>query len=104
MNRHRWEDLCMSDDPFAWDYDGGGDSDCILSDKMVTNRKGGTCHACKGPCEPQTRNRVRSEVYDGEFMRFRWCVHCCFAMAAASLGRESLIETRISLGNQDTPA
>lgn len=86
----------MSDDPFAGDYGGGCVGDGVLSDKMVTNRKGGTCSTCQGPCEPGTRNRVRVEVYDGEFMRFRWCVHCCFGMAVAGIGRHSIIEARIS--------
>lgn len=68
---HRWEADCMADDPFAGDYGGSCDSDAVLSDKMVTNRKGGTCSTCEGECLPGTRNRVRVEVYDGELMRFR---------------------------------
>jgi hypothetical protein len=97
---YRWEPQCMSDDPFAGDYGGAGDSDAVLTDKMVTNRKGGTCHTCAGPCEPGTRNRYRTEVYDGELMTFRWCVECCFAMAVYGLGRFSLAEAQESLGNE----
>lgn len=93
LGAFRWEPLCMSDDPFAGDYGGGGDS--ILSDKMVTNRKGGICSTCEGPCVPGTRNRVRTEVYDGELMRFRWCQTCCFGMAVYDI-RPSIIDNRIS--------
>jgi hypothetical protein len=90
----RWEGRCMADDPFAGDFGGSGDGDGVLADKMVTNRKGGTCSTCGGPCEPGTRNRVRKEVYDGEFMLFRWCVQCCFAMAVFDI-RPSILERRI---------
>jgi hypothetical protein len=92
----RWEQLCLADDPFAGDYGGSGSNDGVLSDKMVTNRKGGTCSTCGGPCEPGTRNRVRAEVYDGEFMRFRWCVRCSFGMAVYDI-RPSILDTRIAL-------
>ena len=95
----RWEAQCLADDPFAGDYGGSGDGDGVLSDKMVTNRKGGTCHMCAGECTPGTRNRVRAEVYDGEFMRFRWCVECCFAMAVYGLGRFSIADRRIATGD-----
>lgn len=90
-----WEENCLSEDPFAGDFEGGGDSDRIMSDKMVTNRGGGTCHSCGGECEPRTRNRVRVEVYDGELMRFRWCQPCSRAMAAYAI-RPSIFETRVA--------
>ena len=93
----RWEDLCLSDDPFAGDFGGSCDGDSVLSDKMVTNRKGGTCHNCRGECERGTRNRVRTEVYDGELMRFRWCQTCCFAMAVYDI-RPSIAERLIAIG------
>ena len=71
----------------------------MLSDKMVTNRKGGTCHNCAGECHPGTRNRVLVEVYDGELMRFRWCQTCCFAMAVYDI-RPSLGDRLNALGQQ----
>jgi hypothetical protein len=95
----RWEPMCLSDDPFAGDYGGSGSNDGVLSDKMVTNRAGGTCSTCCDPCAPGTRNRVRVEVYDGEFMRFRWCVRCCFAMAVYGM-RPSILDQRIAQGQQ----
>jgi hypothetical protein len=85
----------MADDPFAGDYGGSGDGDGTLSDKMVTNRKGGECSTCGQHCEPGTRNRVRAEVYDGDFMRFRWCQVCCFGMAIYDL-RPTFLESRIA--------
>lgn len=96
----RWEDMCMSDDPFAGDLGGGGGGDHVLTDKMVTNRRGGTCHTCAGECAPSSRNRVRTEVYDGEMMSFRWCQTCCFGMAIAGLGRDNFIEARIRIGDE----
>ncbi len=95
-NAFRWEPLCLADDPFAGDYGGSGSSDGLLSDKMVTNRKGGICSTCGEQCEPKTRNRVRAEVYDGEFMRFRWCVKCCFGMAVYGI-RPSILDARIAM-------
>jgi hypothetical protein len=96
----RWEAMCLADDPFAGDYSGDGSSDAVLSDKMVTNRKGGVCQSCGGHCEPKTRNRVRVEVYDGELMRFRWCQMCCFGMAVYDI-RPSILDKRIAALNQE---
>lgn len=95
----RWEAACLADDPFAGDFGGSGDGDRVLSDRMVTNRKGGICHNCAGDCAPGTRNRVRAEVYDGDLMRFRWCQLCCFAMAVYDR-RPSIAERLIGLGNK----
>lgn len=95
----RWETACLSDDPFAGDFGGSGDGDAVLSDKMVTNRKGGTCHSCAGECAPGTRNRVRVEVCDGDLMRFRWCQLCSFAMAVYAI-RPSIAERLITLGKE----
>lgn len=92
-----WERRCLSDDPFAGDFEGCGDSDRVLLDKMVTNRKGGICNTCGGECAPGTRNRVRTEVYDGQLMRFRWCQGCCRAMAVYG-ERPSILEARITRG------
>lgn len=74
----RWEAACLADDPFAGDF---GDGEATLSDKMVTNRGGGTCHHCAGPCEKGTRNRVLTERTEDGVQTFRWCQECCFAMA-----------------------
>jgi len=91
----RWESLCLADDPFAGDF---GDGEVVLSDKMVTNRKGGTCATCHGVCEPGTRNRVRVERYDGVLERFRWCQTCCFAMAVYDI-RSSIADRQQALGD-----
>lgn len=99
MKAFRWEDECMSDDPFAGDFGGSGSDDGVLSDKMVTNRKGGTCFTCGEMCQPGTRNRVRAEVYDGDFMRFRWCQSCCFGMAVYGI-RPSILDARIEAASR----
>lgn len=93
----RWEADCLADDPFAWDF---GDGEVGLSDKMVTNRKGGTCHTCAGKCEPGTRNRVMVERTGEGLATYRWCQCCCFGMAVAGIGRDSIIEKRFALGEQ----
>ena len=95
----RWEALCLADDPFAGDYGGSGSSDGVLSDNMVTNRKGGNCSTCGEMCKPGTRNRVRAEVYDGEFMRFRWCEKCSFGMAIYNI-RPSYLDRRIAIATE----
>lgn len=96
---YRWEELCMADDPFAGDFGDAGDR--VLLDKMVTARKGGECSACGQNAEPGTRNRVRSEVYDGELMSFRWCERCCFAMAVYDI-RPSILDRRIAERNLES--
>lgn len=90
----RWERLCLADDPFAGDFGAG---EIILSDKMVTNRKGGTCHTCAGPCEPGTRSRVLTERGEDGLETFRWCQSCCFAMAVYDI-RPSIAERLIAAG------
>lgn len=74
---------CLHVDPFEGDFGGAGDADGVLSDKMVTARKGGPCHLCAGECIPKTRVRRRVEVYDGSLMTFSWCAECCEAMVAS---------------------
>lgn len=96
MSRFRWEDRCLSDDPFAGDF---GSGEVSLSDKMVTNRKGGTCHTCAGHCEPGTRNRVLTERGDEGLETFRWCEPCCFAMAVYDI-RPSIADARHALGEE----
>jgi hypothetical protein len=91
----RWEASRLSDDPFAGDF---GDGEVALSDKMVTNRKGGTCHTCAGECAPGTRNRVMVERAGGELATYRWCQSCCFAMAVYDR-RPSIGDARFALGD-----
>ena len=93
---YRWEARCLSDDPFAGDF---GSGEIVLSNKMVTNRKGGTCHTCAGPCQPGTRNRVMVERGDEGLETFRWCVQCCFAMAVYDI-RPSLGDRQHALGEE----
>jgi hypothetical protein len=92
----RWESRCMSEDPFAGDF---GDGEVVLSDKMVTARGGGKCHACGGTCEPQTRNRVLTERDGGDLITFRWCQPCCFGLAVYDI-RPSILDARIGYRDQ----
>jgi hypothetical protein len=92
----RWEADCLADDPFAGDF---GNGEVALSNKMVTNRNGGTCHTCAGECVPGTRNRVLTERGDEGLETFRWCQSCCFAMAVYDR-RPSIGDTRQALGDQ----
>ena len=92
MSEMAWERDCLACDPFDGDYGGSGDSDGVLSDKMVTCRKPAKCHLCEGEAVPGTRIRRRAEVYDGEFMRFAWCHPCCQAMAHSDGDDEAYME------------
>jgi hypothetical protein len=92
----RWEAACLSDDPFAGDF---GDAEVTLSDKMVTNRGGGTCHTCASDCAPGTRNRVLTERGEDGLESFRWCQSCCFAMAVYDR-RPSIADALMALGDQ----
>lgn len=92
----RWERDCLADDPFAGDF---GDGEVALSDKMVTNRKGGTCHTCAGECQPGTRNRVLVERSEGALITYRWCQSCCFAMAVYDR-RPSIGDRLMEIGNE----
>jgi len=96
MTPFRWESRCLSDDPFAWDF---GDGEVLLANKMVTNRKGGTCHHCAGECEPGTRNRVIREACDGSIDTYRFCQSCSFGMAVYDI-RPSILDARIALGDE----
>ena len=93
----QWEEGCLLANPFEGDYGGSGSYDRILSDKIVTVRKGGKCHTCEGAIEPKTRVRRRVEVYDGELMRFGWCTACCVAMASNDF---DVYEARVAIGNR----
>lgn len=91
----KWESACLRCDPFAGDFDGCGSSDRVLSDKIVTVRKRGECSTCAGTILEGERARSRTEVYDGELMRARWCEVCSRAMAAPD---EKKYERRIAIG------
>jgi hypothetical protein len=85
----------MADDPFAGDFSSG---EIAISDKMVTNRKGGTCHNCARECRPGTRNRVLTERSEDGLETFRWCQTCCFAMAVYDI-RPSIAERLLAVGD-----
>lgn len=92
--------LCV--DPFAGDFDGGGSDDGIMADKMVTCRKPRPCHTCAEHTTPGTRIRVRTEVYDGDFMRFAWCHTCCEIMGrlGADIDADDQYEARVEMGSK----
>lgn len=94
-----WERDCLADDPFAGDF---GDGERVLSDKMVTARGVGECHACAEQPLPGTRNRVRVEAYGSELLRFRWCEPCCRLMARSHVDDDAFMEmeARIQAGQQ----
>lgn len=66
-------------DPFAGDFGELGDK--TLSDKIVKARKGYECNDCCGTISPGEKCRARTDVTDGDIQRYRWCQHCCAAMA-----------------------
>lgn len=90
-----WAEHCLGVDPFEGDFGGGGSNDGVLRDVIQKARVESECHTCAQLNGRGTWVRVRAEVYDGEFMRFRWCEPCCVAMMAED-GDE--YERRIELG------
>ncbi len=81
MNHRPTDDeIILSFDPFAGDFDGPGDA--LLRKSMVVVRKLHHCHHCQGPI--RVGERVRSEVarVDGEIMTARHCAACCAAIVA----------------------
>ena len=91
------EKACLSTDPFEGDF--GCPGDTILKDKIGTARKGGKCFLCAQEIVPGERIRMRSEVFDGELMSFRWCSSCCSAMAISSEDGGVALEARVRLGD-----
>lgn len=53
----------------------------ILQDRIVTGRGGQKCHQCGNVIAKGERIRSRREVFDGDFMAFRWCEICTSLMA-----------------------
>ncbi len=92
-----WEAQCLSCDPFEGDFGGSGSNDGVLADKIVRARIDSECHTCAGLAERGQLTRVRAEVFDGEFMRFRWCEPCCRAMAEGAENPDAY-EARVALG------
>lgn len=96
MGAFRWEGRCLGADPFEGDF---GNGEVALSDKIVTNRKGGICHTCVGECLPGTRNRVLTERGDNGLETFRWCQSCSFAMAVYDI-RPSIGDRLQAIGDE----
>jgi hypothetical protein len=71
------EALAIRFDPFSGD---DGDSK-VLQDRIVTTRKEACCHQCGETIQVGQRTRSRREVFDGEFMTFKWCQVCTSLMA-----------------------
>lgn len=68
----------------ALQYDPWGSDDGemrLLQDKIVTSRGGQKCHQCGVEIQKGERIRSRREVFDGDFMAFRWCQICTSLMA-----------------------
>lgn len=65
-------------DPFEGDF--GDQGDRSLSDAMVKARKAHACSHCGGPIAVGETYRSRSDIADGDLMRWKWCAICCAAM------------------------
>lgn len=70
--------LALRYDPFYGDMDGESRT---LQDKIVKARKLAECHQCSGVITPGQLIRSRRDVFEGEFMSFRWCQTCTELMA-----------------------
>lgn len=87
MTAATFEKNVLAFNPFDGDF--GEPADKVLSDKIVTARKPGSCAHCG--CEVDKGERVRrmSAKFDGELMSYRWCALCCAAMAKCSAAEDN---------------
>ena len=90
------ETECMAFNPF--ENTKGDSNERIISDCIVTSRKGGKCCICWQEIQPGTRIRTQKAVVDGEFCSCRICTTCCAAMASSWTDEGRAIEERYSLG------
>lgn len=94
------EEDVLAYDPFSGDFEGGGDRDRLLKDKMVTARKEATCHICRETIKPKDRVRTIVEVYGNKLMSFKFCTACCEAMALSWEDDGEAIEGRSRMGRE----
>lgn len=89
------EEAVLATDPFAGDF--GSPGDRTLKDKMGNARKAGPCQDCGQTIQPGERIRLRTDIFDGEMMSFRWCQLCCEAMAISADDEMDAWSKRIAL-------
>lgn len=96
------EQMVLATDPFAGDF--GSPGDRTLKDKMGTARKAGECQDCGQMIQPGERIRLRTDIFDGELMSFRWCQLCCEAMAISGDDDMEAWSKRIAMRTSDHSA
>lgn len=89
------EEAVLATDPFAGDF--GSPGDRTLKDKMATARKAGECQDCGQEIQPGERIRIRTDIFDGDLMSFRWCQLCCEAMAISGDDEMDMWSKRIAM-------
>ena len=88
---------CLACNPFEGDF--GGQSDRVLSDKIVVARKEVTCGCCRETIHVGTNARKLTAIFDGSLMSYAWCESCCKAMADSWEDDGESWEHRCSIGN-----
>ena len=90
---------CLAVDPFAGDFGSPGDK--TFRDKMVTCLVGTkACDGCGSKIELRTRYRTIVAKFDGQLHQYRYCTHCCAAMAKSWKDEGRAWEKRLQLRDQ----
>ncbi len=92
------EAACLACDPFEGDFGSPGDK--VFSDKIVIPRKSHECSCCTRLTDPGTKTRVITALFDGEPHQYRYCTHCCAAMAISEKDAGRAGEKRWGLRNK----
>lgn len=95
------EAACLAVDPFDGDF--GSPGDRVFRDKICTcivSPKG--CIWCEGTVEVGTRYRSVVAKFDGELRTYRYCTHCCAAMAVSETDGGEAWENRLQLRDSST--
>jgi len=97
MNTKNFDEAaCLAFDLFDGDF--GDPDDKVLKDKIVTNLGGPRpCAWCGETAELLTRNRVVVARFEGAIRQYRYCEHCCIAMAKYEKDDGDAIEARSML-------
>lgn len=89
---------CLAVDPFDGDF--GSPGDTIFRDKIVIPRKTHECACCMRLTDVGTKTRVITALFDGELHQYRYCTHCCAAMAISEKDGGRAWAKRTNLRNQ----
>lgn len=89
------EQDCLDLNPFDGDF--GAPGDITFSDRICVARKPAVCNDCSGQIQPKEQQRRLEAKFDGQLRVYRWCNHCCRAMALSWVDDGAALQTRWDL-------